>query len=171
MKETGTFYGIVLNSDNHGFEGELAYGTVDYDGQLLDGTPYEMSDIKDWLVDVRFLGGDIVYIGVGYRYLRDDSSPDPAGYLRQSNYLYWPIGLRLKSNEKKGWTIGGSAEFDFLVAGLQLSDLSNLGLGTVANVQGFGEGYGARGAIRLENKNFRIEPFVRYWQLLVRIRV
>ena len=174
MKETGTFYGIVLTSYSpgnyiSGFEGELAFGKLDYDGQLQDGTPYKMSDIKDLLADVRFLGGDKLYMGVGYRYLRDDSTSDPVGYLRHSNYLYLPLGLKLSTDTKKGWSLGGTAEFDLLMLGLQVSDLSNVGGPSVTNLQRFASGYGVRAAVSIKNKgdktDFRIEPFARYWHI------
>jgi hypothetical protein len=187
MNEKGIFYGIVFNAYDHGringkwmsgFECEFAYAKLDYDGALSDGTPYSVSNLKDWLVDVRFLGGadfpkadrlDTLYVGIGYRYLRDDSSFDPAGYLRRSNYLYLPIGLKAMSCKKNGWSLGGSAEFDFLMLGLQVTDLSDLGGPSVSNFQRFGSGYGVRAAVSIENKgdktDFKIQPFVRYWHI------
>ena len=131
LNEKGMFYGIIFNAYDHrvvsgkwmcGFEGEFAYAQLDYDGHLQDGTPYSMSNLKDWLVDVRLLAGPdfpktdrlyTLYFGLGYRYLSDDSSSDPAGYLRQSNYLYLPIGLKAMSCKKNGWSLGESASVTF----------------------------------------------------------
>lgn len=191
MKEEGTFYGIVFNHYNRpwvpespeesvtsskwmaGFEGEFAYGQVDYDGHLQDGTPYKMSDIDDFLVNARFLRGldfpkadmlHTLYLGIGYRYLRDDSSSDPAGYLRQSNYLYLPLGLKMESYKKNCWSLGGRAEFDLLLFGMQISEINGIDF---TNNQT--SGYGFRACVDIENRgeksSFKIQPFVRYWHI------
>jgi hypothetical protein len=182
LNEKGMFYGIIFNAYDHrvvsgkwmcGFEGEFAYAQLDYDGQLQDGTPYSMSNLKDWLVDVRLLAGPdfpktdrlyTLYFGLGYRYLSDDSSSDPAGYLRQSNYLYLPIGLKAMSCKKNGWSLGGSAECDLLLFGEQFSTIDSY---DITNDQT--SGYGFRAAVSIENKgdktDFKIQPFVRYWHI------
>jgi len=191
MKETGTFYGMVLNAYKHewvrsspeepvesakwmkGFEGEFAYGDVDYDGQLQNGTPYKMSGLEDWLIDVRGLSGPdypkenrlyTLYFGLGYRYLRDDSSSDPAGYLRQSNYVYLPIGLKVLSYKTQGWSLGGGVESDILLYGRQISTIG----GQNYNNEQF-SGYGFRANINMERQGdetaFKIQPFVRYWHI------
>jgi hypothetical protein len=185
MQEEGTFYGIVLANTSYGagkidmtrFEGEFAYGKLDYDGHLMDGTPYTMSDLKDYLFDLRILGGrDFTgnngiltpYWGLGYRWLHDDSTSDPAGYKRYSNYLYLPLGLMGAAPiGNDGWSIGATGEFDILLLGLQTSDF---GWDTIHNRQNPFSGYGLRGAISLANKQsgkigFKIEPFVRYWDI------
>jgi hypothetical protein len=191
MKEEGNFYGIVLNYYSHpwvpaspedsvtsskwmrGFESEFAFGQVDYDGQLQDGTPYTISDLDDFLIDARFLAGldfptadrlNTPYIGIGYRYLRDDSSSDPFGYLRQSNYLYLPIGLKMDSYKKNGWSIGASGEFDLLLFGMQISEI-----GGVDFTNNQTSGYGFRVAVDIKNRSnkssLKIQPFVRYWHI------
>lgn len=191
MEDTGILYGVVLNTYRRtwipasphdspegprwmkGFEGELAYGTVDYDGQLQNGTPYKMNDIEDWLVDIRVLAGPdypkadrlfTPYLGLGYRHLRDDSSSDPAGYLRQSNYLYLPIGLQTVSYKTQGWSFDGGVEADILLYGLQISRINNF---DHYNEQF--SGYGFRVSLNVEKKGdtsgFKMQPFVRFWHI------
>ncbi len=191
MKEEGEFIGIVLGFTSRdwadslpdkrgGFmfraEGRFAYGQVDYDGELSDGTPYTMDDIDDFAFEGRllfggdFLGGDTVntiYSGFGYRYLSDDSSSDPYGYLRQSNYFYLPVGYQFDSTYKTGWSIGFRLEYDIFLWGVQKSHLSDVGLNDVNNDQD--SGYGYRASIKIQNKSkngsFIIEPFFRYWDI------
>lgn len=191
MKEEGYFCGIVINSYSRpwipesteesfgsdkwmfGIESEFAYGKLDYDGQLQDGTPYDVSNIDDFLVDARLLAGpdflkadslNTFYFGIGYRYLRDDSSFDSAGYLRQSNYLYLPLGLKSETLKKDSWSLGGKAEFDLLLFGQQISTIRGIDLTNDQN-----SGYGLRVAVDIENISansiFKIQPFVRYWHI------
>ena len=157
-------------------EARLAYGQVDYDGALLDGTPYKIDGINDFVLEGRLLlGGDMLfgdtlntlYSGVGYRYLNDDPSSDPAGYERESNYLYVPLGYQFDSNHKTGWSFGFSAEFDVFIVGEQRSHLSDVGGYDVDNRQN--SGYGYRASVRFQHKIkdaiFTIEPFFRYWDI------
>ena len=186
IKERGVFYGILFNYYNHqnttdgwmsGFEGELAYGKLDYDGELQNGTSYSVSDIKDWLTDLRIIWGkdsteddklNTLYFGLGYRYLSDDSRSDPLGYLRKSNYFYLPIGFK-SEGYKTGWSLGWNIEFDLLLYGLQKSDLSHVDGPELENRQNLGSGLGFRAAVSLINRgdktDFKIQPFVRYWHV------
>jgi len=110
MEETGMMYGIVGSYAYHNklmakVEGKGSWGQVDYDGKLLDGTKYTLDNINDYMLEFRGLVGYDIrisewifltpYIGFGYRYLNDDASKDPAGYERESNYLYSPIGIEI----------------------------------------------------------------------------
>jgi len=159
-------------------EGRIASGQVDYDGSLSDGTPYTIDSIRDFLFEGRLLlGADVLhgdtlntlYAGIGYRYLKDDSSFDPSGYERQSNYLYVPLGYQLDSSRKAGWSFGFNAEFDFLIVGYQRSHLSDISPAwdDVENRQD--SGYGYRTSVRFQHKSedaiFVIEPFFRYWDI------
>ena len=191
MKEEGEFIGVVLGFTSRGWagslpdtrggfmfraEGRFAYGQVDYDGELSDGTPYTMDGIDDLAFEGRLLlGGDIlggntvntIYSGLGYRYLSDDSSEDTYGYLRQSNYFYLPVGYQFDSTYKAGWSIGFRLEYDVFLWGVQRSHLSDVGYNDVDNEQD--SGYGYRASIKIQNKSrngsFIIEPFFRYWDI------
>ena len=184
MEQTGMMSGITGSytfRDNVMLRAEArySYGQVDYDGQLSDGTPYVLNDIDDNMLEFRGLAGfDIElsektfvtpYTGFGYRYLNDDSSFDAAGYERESNYFYSPVGVEALTYMDNGWSLGATVELDYLWKGLQKSHLGNflVGLNTLENDQE--DGYGLRGSIRLEKKSeamdWFIEPFVRYWNI------
>ena len=194
IKEEGIFYGLRFgftfrdwvpasskksSSDGGAMlraEGRFAFGQVDYDGSLMDGTPYTVDNIDDFTFEGRLLlGADMLlgdslntlYAGIGYRYLNDDSSFDPAGYERESNYLYVPLGYQFDSSHKAGWSLGFGAEFDFFLIGEQKSYFSKFGFNDVYNRQS--SGYGYRASVRLQQKSkytiFAIEPFYRYWDI------
>ena len=190
MENEGIFYGMhfgctsrdwVSDSSSNGgsvfkAEGRFAFGRVDYDGALMDGTPYKINGINDLVLEGRLLlGADMLirdilgtlYSGVGYRYLNNDTSFDPAGYERESNYLYIPLGGEIYTNLKADWYWGARIEFDYLAWGMQKSHLSDIGLNDVHNRQN--SGYGYRASVRFEHKSkdavFAIEPFYRYWDI------
>jgi hypothetical protein len=194
MEEKGIFYGVRFgytvhelvpvspkeSPSDHGMmfraEGRFAFGQVDYDGELQDGTPYTINNINDFAFEGRFLVGadmllgdtlNTLYAGVGYRYLNDDPSFDPAGYERESNYFYVPVGYQFDSSHKIGWSLGFGAEYDFFIIGIQKSHLSDVGLNDVNNRQN--SGYGYRAYLRLQHKSkdasFIIEPFYRFWDI------
>ncbi|MFX0201527.1 MAG: hypothetical protein ACFFCW_35880, partial [Candidatus Hodarchaeota archaeon] len=144
MENEGIFYGMhfgcisrewVSSSSSNGgsmfcAEGRFAFGRVDYDGALTDGTPYEIDGINDLVLEGRLLlGADMLirdtlctlYSGVGYRYLNDDTSFDLYGYERESNYLYIPLGGEIYTNLKADWQWGAGIEFDYLAWGMQTS--------------------------------------------------
>lgn len=178
LEESGADGGIMFRA-----EGRLAFGQVDYDGGIIDFntntvTPYSMDDIDDWVFEGRLLlGGDrlhhsalhTIYAGIGYRYLNDDSSSDPAGYERESNYIYVPVGYAFDSRIEEGWSFGFGAEFDLFLVGNQKSYLSdvNPAYPDIDNCQE--SGYGCRGSVRFQHKSqkgiFVVEPFVRYWDI------
>jgi hypothetical protein len=192
MKNEGIFYGlhfgvtardwVSASSSDGGLmfraEGRFAFGRVDYDGALSDGTPYKIDGINDLVLEGRLLlGADVLiqdvlatlYSGAGYRYLNDDTSFDPAGYERQSNYLYIPLGGEIYAGFIADWYWGAGIEFDYLAWGMQESDLSDFDptLPDVHNRQN--SGYGYRASVRFEHKSkdaaFAIEPFYRYWDI------
>jgi len=143
-----------------------------------------MDNIDDYLWELRGLAGydfslsetsTIItpYIGVGYRYLNDDMSgmtttTGDAGYERESNYFYSPIGIEVTVNSENGWSIGGAFEYDHFWWGKQKSNMGSVpGYYNIENDQE--KGYGLRGSIKLKKKNeiidFKIEPFIRYWNI------
>lgn len=197
IKDTGDFFGGILNytyrwwvpaspneplSDTKGaFRAEFRYanGNADYDGFLTDGEtydPYEIQDITFDAFETRLMLGidDLeknclasLSTGVGYRYSTDDSSFDPYGYKRESNYIYIPIAYQLDCKFENNWAWGLKLEADILAWGEQKSYLSHVGDPDITNRQR--HGYGLRAAVSLQNKTkvgvFIVEPFIRYWNI------
>ena len=196
MDEEGVFYGFNLGftmrpwaedlqtdspSDGgpmFGFEGRAAFGQVDYDGALDDGTPLTIDNIDDYVLEARGiigmdqLAGEAihnVYVGIGYRYLNDDLALHPAGYERESNYLYLPIGFQLGFGLEDGWSWGARLEYDIFLWGEQRSHLrqADPALPNVRNDQN--EGFGYRVSVRIQHKGtdgiLIFEPFFRFWDI------
>lgn len=191
IKEEGAMYGLSGALDWHQnlkeraegmmfkADGRVSFGQVNYDGELSDGTPYKIKNINDFIGEVRLCGGYdfpvfeatvlTPYFGAGYRYLKDDLSKDPAGYDRESNYIYSPVGLQARTDLGSGWFAGANVEYDIFWRGWQKSHLSDAvsTLSDVTNTQK--GGYGLRAAVRLGKKcgkiDWFVEPFVRYWSI------
>jgi hypothetical protein len=181
--EKGMMYGISGFYAYHNklmlkVEGRLSYGLVDYKGT---GT---MQDIPDYMSEFRGLVGydfsiskaSILtpYIGIGYRYLNDDSSGmiSSTGYLgydREISYFYSPIGIEWITNLKNGWSIGPTVEYDIFWWGRVISHLTDTGLWLMDSSNDQTEGYGIRGSIKFQKKCKRLdlilEPFIRYWNI------
>lgn len=201
MKDVGTMRGIysryafrpspgdplytnILNL--YEIEGRYSFGGVDYEasnGAALD-------DIDDWSAELRGILGKeyvdgpftiIIYSGIGYRYLNDDTSGRIStvgnagyyGYQRESNYYYLPAGFEFSNRINDTWSFALLGEYDFFVYGLQKSHLSdgNQFISTknddIENPQH--HGYGLRGALKITREsniaNFILEPFIRYWNI------
>lgn len=191
MKEDGAMYGISgavdwrQNPDERASgvmvkaDGRVSFGRVDYDGELADGTPYKIKDINDFIGEVRMCAGYdfpvfktavlTPYFGAGYRYLKDNLAKDPAGYDRESNYVYSPLGLEASCDLGDGWFAGAHMEYDIFWRGWQKNCLSNAdpSLNDVTNTQK--GGYGLRAALRFGKRcgkiDWFIESFVRYWDI------
>ena len=187
MEEDGVLYGLAFSATHFlrtsksrdtlaRFEGSIAAGEVDYDGALMDGTPYKADGNKDLLANARLLWGCVwhdrvcsnqIYTGLGYRYLLDDSSHDPTGYKRHSNYFYLPIGYEHGHKLTEGWYLGLGAEFDLLLYGLQRSEIFGGGYEPISNDQDFASGYGLRGTVEIRHKSHDLDmavaPFIQYW--------
>jgi hypothetical protein len=170
------FYPAVFEDRILTLEGGFSAGQVDYDGELMDGTPYTMEGNDDYLANARLLWGPLwhtatwanyFYYGLGYRYLQDDSSQDPAGYKRHANYLYLPLGLRADRSLGGNWYLQLGGELDVLLVGLQVSEVpeSETDSSDVRNWQC--PGFGGRGSVQLRHKTDSIDvavaPFVQYW--------
>ena len=180
MEDTGLFYGVKGSAYYFtespvffGGDARFSLGEVDYDGQTWGGSPLSFSGIDDWSFELRGVLGMgaqrtddemiKVYVGLGYRYLNDDSSPFPGGYERESNYFYSPLGVDYTRQLSRKWSVGVSLEYDFFWSGLQRSHLYP-GLLVVENDQK--DGYGIRGAVRLiRERRLFLEAFVRYWDI------
>ncbi len=191
MKETGVYYGVFGSYAYHGalFEGlekamlkaeaRVSAGQVDYDGHLSDGTPYKIDNVKDVLFELRSLAGYdfeafssttiTPFFGLGYRFLSDNLSKDPAGYRRFANYFYSPIGVETRTSIGESWTLGLNLEYDLFWFGKQYSDLSDFSsaYGDVTNDQH--KGYGFRAAVKvvktMSDMNLLVEPYVVYWNI------
>lgn len=183
MNEKGMLYGVGLAYTYHDrvmakVSLLVAYGEVDYENSgTLDGIPDRHVELRG-LVGYDFLADPTLvvtpYIGLGYRFLRNDSSgmvtsTGARGYNRESNYFYTPVGIAVVKILPDGWTLSAEAEFDYLWYGKQYSDLSDANplFPDISNEQD--QGYGIRGAVRIEKKltasSVFFEPFVRYWNI------
>jgi hypothetical protein len=188
MREHGWLYGVTASYTRTSraqyedqmlrLEGGFSAGQVDYDGALLDGTPYTMQGNDDYLVNARLLWGPLwqntawanhLYYGLGYRYLQDDSTQDPAGYRRHSNYLYLPLGLRAFRTLGGPWYLEAGTELDVLLIGLQVSEIpeSPTDPSNVENWQwpGFGGRASAAARLRTGSLDLALAPFIQLWWL------
>lgn len=184
MENEGIFYGLSysLSYQNKiylGFEGLFSYGQVDYSSASTG----ESDDIDDVCSETRILAGYVInkggstkiipYAGIAYRFLQDDSeskltTTDNIGYLRESNYYYSPVGIRMDVDMGNGWYFHPEIEYNFFWAGVQTSDLGYLsGYEDIENDQEDGHGY--RISLTFKKKtprhdySFRI--FYRYWDI------
>jgi hypothetical protein len=184
MEQKGMMYGIgaaytYRNGVIIKIAGRYSYGQVDYQNS---GT---LNNINDSIFEIRALGGYdfkisssftmTPFFGFAYRYLRDDmagriSSTGAAGYLREANYYYSPIGIEAVNVFDQGWSTGVILEYDLFWKGVQKSYLSGIvggGYNDITNNQN--SGYGLRGSLfikkQMERVSFTIEPFVRYWNI------
>ncbi|MFZ2541446.1 MAG: hypothetical protein WAW75_06680 [Gallionella sp.] len=164
----------ILQNDQF-TRGDLRYaiGSVDYNSNNTGSTSGEL----DWYFEVRGLIGKdwaingavlAAYTGVGYRYLFDDgrgiTSTGAAGYRRESNYLYLPIGIIHRIALKDQARLVSTLEYNHLLAGKQTSSLSDIGpLKDVTNNQN--SGYGLKLSIMYEKGNWAIGPYTHYWNI------
>ncbi|MDD5729817.1 MAG: hypothetical protein PHN57_01620 [Candidatus Omnitrophica bacterium] len=198
MKNTGLLYGItgsyarrdklVLKAEGRFDFGQLDYKSVNTgtakneDTFLLEGRGLLGYDFSCAGYNSLFEGLTLTpFTGIGYRYLNNDSSgkittTGHAGYDRESNYVYSPLGIEVllplgkKAVDQTGsWALGASAEYDHFWWGRQISHLSDVdpNFSDVKNTQK--KGYGLRGSVSLRRTggkfNFIIEPFIRYWSI------
>jgi len=174
-------------------EARYCFGQVDYSSR----TTGSQTGIDDNLFELRgMIGYDFInpsynfvdediscipYIGVGYRYLNDNSSGTVTttghyGYERESNYFYSPVGIELTKYFPPGslepdrqWSLGGIIEYDIFWRGRQISHLSDADPSYSDPRNKQNDGYGVRGslkvAMRSESLDCMFEPFVRYWHI------
>ena len=186
MREDGVLYGVTASYTRTyrahyedrmlRVEGGFSTGQVDYDGSLQDGTPYTMQGLDDYLINARLLWGPLwqtadwanyLHYGLGYRYLQDDSTDDPAGYRRHSNYFYLPLGLKAFRALGGPWYLEAGAEFDFLLIGLQISEIPE-SVTDSSNLHNWQwPGFGARASVEARYKTKSVDlalaPFLQYW--------
>ncbi|MGE5307530.1 MAG: hypothetical protein ACM3OC_00390 [Deltaproteobacteria bacterium] len=199
MKNTGIMYGLngamstLLGRWYLAIEGNIEGGTVDYTSVNTGSSNGD----TNFLAELRGLGGVelvgpsgnfsgrswslIPYTGVGYRYLNNDSagrltSTGHAGYDRESNYIYSPLGIQLTKflgsggiDNPEGWSVGAKGEYDFFWWGRQISHLSDADpfFSDLRNTQT--KGYGYRASVFLKKSNpdwdLKIEPYFTYWNI------
>jgi len=195
MKQQGMMFGTVVEYEYQGglpvfseeqenrislnLEGKISAGVMDYSSPRSGN----LDNIADVMFEVRGLGGYDFYLtdsikatpyaGLGYRYLNDDSSGKissvgHAGYERESNYLYSPIGVELTKSFDSGWSVGFQCEYDFFWLGRQKSHLGDIvGYSDVTNKQK--EGYGVRGTFFVKKPgqkyDYVIESYIKYWNI------
>jgi len=184
-EEEGWVYGLVGSYTYHNklmlkVEGRGNFGKMDYSSSDYG----KINNINDYLLEARGLAGfDFLiaqvhsitpYLGVGYRYLNDDSSGRTSttgalGYERESHYLYSPIGVGINVQLGDKFYVKESIEFDYFWRGWQKSHLSDAipGLNNVTNIQH--DGYGVRGSITFlivtRRIDFELGPFANYWSI------
>lgn len=179
MSSKGSKMGLDLHTtkvlpNDRFIRGDLryAFGSVDYNGSgSATGAP-------DWYIEARGLVGkdwvinDAVlaaYTGVGYRYLFNDargiSSTGFAGYRRESNYFYLPIGVIHRSSLNDQARLVSTLEYDHLLAGKQISRLSDavLGYSDVTNNQS--SGHGLKLSVMYQKDKWAIGPYAHYWNI------
>jgi hypothetical protein len=187
MKQEGLMYSLLCSYAYHsdsnlmfGIGLRLSLGEMDYSSPLSG----DIDNIPDFMAEFRFLLGPdfpvseasflTPYIGIGYRYLNDNSggkitTKGYAGYERESNYFYTPIGIEASTGLENGWSVGVILEYDLFWKGRQISHLSDVDpiYNDPENAQK--RGYGIRWSAKFRKKgelvDFAIEPFIRYWNI------
>jgi len=165
----------VLQSDRF-IRGDLryAFGTVDYssyDTGSASGEP-------DWYIEARgLIGKDLAvresvisaYMGLGYRYLFNDgrgiTSTGYGGYRRESNYFYLPLGLIHRRSLHGRAMLETELEYDQLLAGKQVSGLSDVGGGYSDVTNNQSSGYGLRLSVMYRKSSWIVGPFLTYWNI------
>ena len=182
MSQKGTMFGLAGSycdsAQKLRIEGRFSQGEVDYDGALADDTPIKISNIPDYLLELRVLAGihsweakthPTLYVGFGYRYLNDNASlVSPYGYERESNYMYLPLALEMThsvtiSNQPR--TLWTTLEYDYLLNGKQVSHLSDVDPGYSDITNGQDSGSGWRASAKLDLEKASIEVFTRFWNI------
>jgi len=180
----------LFNINTYKLEGKFGWGEVDYEAEAAEQAGVQLKGIDDYMIEVRSLLGKektnetnqtLIYSGLGYRYLNDDTGgmltvvkgKGYYGYEREANYYYIPAGIEFTTQHEDSWTVKLNGEYDFLVYGRQISHLSDGSQFTgftnddIANDQN--SGYGFRGSIKLIKESdaidFCFEPFWRYWNI------
>lgn len=184
VSDTGDKFGVghvgtwVLQNDWF-VKDELrfAYGKTDYVGSGVQlGAP-------DWYYEARgLIGRDFrvrnsvisPYAGFGYRYLMNDvrgySTSGAAGYRRESNYYYLPLGLTHHFVLQDGAVLLTTVEYDYFLWGEQVTRLSDL-IGYNGYIRAFdtsnrqNSGYGYRLGMVYQMSDWSYGPFVQVWNI------
>ncbi len=169
----GSYQYIDRNKVTLIVDGQFGFVNGKYDGRLLNGQAFQMDNDNSYILGISPKVGYVFswqksglkltpYIGLGYRYLNNDSSNNSAGYLRISNYFYIPVGADISWHKNK-LIIQSRLEFDGLIHGIQYSGID----GGVTNQQR--EGWGANGYLLLGRDQgswaWLIGPYIKYWKI------
>jgi len=178
---TGNHAGIVVARNFTSAEGVFSridfrgsYGRLKYESPA-SGT---QDRVPDWISEARavagldWVGGSVSlspYLGLGYRYLYNDSrgysSSGSIGYRRFSNYLYAPAGLTMRIHLGSRWVLAPTVEADVLLQGRQVSKLSDTGLGYIDVTNEQKKGRGHRASLMLEKDRWAIGAWTHYWHI------
>ncbi|TEW52784.1 autotransporter domain-containing protein [Psychromonas algicola] len=186
MQEKGTLKGVIGSVRfNRGgafqsFEASYARGEMDYVGSgTINDIPDEVFEIKGLFGRDFNLNRDLSlspYLGLGYRYLNDDSSglvssTGASGYEREQVYFYMPIGFELKKNRKVlGFKLSSRIEYDYFISGENNSYLGEISSSYDNITLNQDDGYGYRFSLAFtkafnNGSSLTIEPFYRYWHI------
>ena len=154
------------------FDFRGSYGRLKYEGSGTNDR------VPDWILEARVVAGlDWVgrsvslspYLGVGYRYLYNDlrgyTSTGAAGYRRESNYIYAPVGLTARFHLGDRWILAPTFEAEVFARGRQASKLSDAGPGVsdATNEQKGGRGH--RASLMLEKDHWAAGFWTHYWHI------
>ncbi|CAG9001745.1 MAG: hypothetical protein CENE_03771 [Candidatus Celerinatantimonas neptuna] len=185
MEEKGILTGI------HGYIAIHQQWMMRLDGSLVSGNVNysstdtgSMSDIPDYIFEIRGLTGPDIYTGnwritpytgLGYRYLNDNSayrttSTDDSGYEREQSYTYLPVGIIFHSFGYH-WATTTQLEIDILLRGE-----NHTRLGTIPGYNNLSfhqtKGTGARASLTLTRrvkwgpiKGLALMPYIKYWNI------
>lgn len=190
MKEEGVMYGLKGAIEFHDIipgpvnmlraEASYTWGEQDYTSDWtgdIDDIETSVFEVRGLLGrDIQFSGGVLTpYTGFGYRWKKDYaggmvSTSGALGYDRESNYYYSPLGIAVIADLEKGWSIGGSFEYDLFWGGTQKSFFSELHPLNSDLENDQNDGYGLRASLKIAkelDETFLIvlEPFWRYWDI------
>lgn len=186
MKEEGSLKGLVGALTFHrgdafqSFEVYYSHGEMDYVGSgTIDDIPDEFFEIRSLFGRYFKLNGSLSlssYVGLGYRYLNDDSSDlisstGASGYLREQVYFYMPLGIELKSGRKvSGFNVSSRIEYDYFILGENKSYLGGINDSYDNVTLNQYDGYGYRFSFAFtkafnNGSSLTIEPFYRYWHI------
>lgn len=161
-------------------EGNIKAGTADYQSNgtgSRDGDGHFLAEGRI-LLGKQFQANNATkmtpFLGFGYRYLNTEKPSDLtsngyAGYERESNYWYIPIGVKINTDLNQDWTLDAAAEYDIFIEGEQKTHLSDVRsyYPDINNQQNYG--YGVRASIDLVKKTnsvgFLVGTYMRWWDI------
>lgn len=184
MREDGSMVGVFATYswafDRMALRAEVSYdwGTIDYDGWLIDFETGEMMtpiqlDTPNSVLNMRLTGGPRLKMGtgtatitpvtgLGFRFLLNDL-PGYGGYTREQTYWYVPVGVEASGRLGDGWGYVLRAEYDFFLSGSNDSGGDHFTQDT---------GYGLHVSVGLSSAfagpnpiTVTLEPFFRYWNV------